>query len=301
MYLISTNRYPKESVVFCKNNKVKSVGNTGYLKIPYAVFCIWFSLVMIAPSAAADSDNSLAARKSALIQRLDSIDLEKQLRKRKGEAMTDLEKVAETIKDSVAVLKKQMPKSNAVAGINPQMHASERQPFDVQAFLQKIRPKSMFDWMVIVIGFIAVVSGMVLLVGIFGLLTKGLRKKKKPALPPKTLQEIFPRSYASEAYGKIPKVQSGHAEEKEGAMEVLRKRIEKTPIRQTSEPRLEPVLETVHDAIEEPLTSQDNDDMKQRVMAAAREGCDVLEISRRLHISADQVSLILRMSKDNDR
>jgi len=272
--------------VYCKDlnkNRQKASGRR------YATAWLRFALVVVCAFVfVAQADGTLAAHKQALIQKLDSIDLEKQFRKRKGEPMADLEKAAESIKDSVAIIKTQIPRPGFSAGSKAMPDTVAKSPVAAQGLLLKILPKSMFDWMIAVVGFIAIVSGAVLFVGIFGMLTKGFKKKKVAPKQPKTLQEIFPRSYASEAYAKMPKVQNGHAEEKEGAMQVLRKRIERTETTRHSDG---PVLATEEAAAD----GGDVDDVKNRVMAAAKDGCDVLEISRRFQMSADQVSLILRM------
>ena len=39
---------------------------------------------------------------------------------------------------------------------------------------------------------------------------------------------------------------------------------------------------------------------KPQVLEASRQGLDVSEISRRFHLSADEVSLILRMARKDD-
>jgi hypothetical protein len=247
----------------------------------------------------AGAQNDAAARKRLLTEKLDSIDVEKQLRKRRGESLEDLEKAAEVLKDSVAVLKLLVPQGSQVSGAMTDSSpagtvSGEKTPQWIQLFY-KFLPKTFFDWMVDIVGFIAIVSGIVLIIGIFGLLSKGLKKKKKAPPLPKTLHEIFPRSYAADAYDRIPKVPAGSTEENNETIASLRKRIEDAP---EKEPQDDGVLATVDDAADaksakEPL------ELKKQVIQAAQDGLDVSEISRRFHLSSDEVSLILRVARQS--
>ena len=60
----------------------------------------------------ADSTDYLS-RKGALLERLDSIDMEKQMRKRKGLSLEELEAKSLIVKDSIAALKKGMRSATA--------------------------------------------------------------------------------------------------------------------------------------------------------------------------------------------
>jgi hypothetical protein len=248
------------------------------------------------------AQNDVTARKRVLTEKLDSIDLEKQLRKRKGESLEDLEKAAAVLKDSITAVKRLMPSgSQASEGATDSskvgMAAGENPPGWLLA-LKKFLPKTFFDWMVDIVGFVAIVSGIVLIIGIFGLLTKGFKKKNKAPPQPKTLHDIFPRSYAADAYDRIPKVPLGPAEEKDETIQSLRKRIEDD----------EGVLATVDDRPEPSAATGGTDakavrdpvEIKKQVVQASRQGLDVSEISRRFHLSSDEVSLILRIARQND-
>jgi hypothetical protein len=251
------------------------------------------------------AQNNAPARKQVLTEQLDSIDLEKQLRKRRGESLEDLEKSAEILKDSIAALKREMPP--AAQGLDQAEDSGEKSAGSTvnasdrfQQF-QKFLPKTFFDWMVDIVGFIAVISGIVLLFGIFGLLSKGFKKKRKAAPLHKPLHEVFPRSYAADAYDRIPKVPGGRTEENNEALASLRKRIEDVPPPKVKEPEDDGVLATVDDSAEGndgfPGRTAGPEEQKKKVILAARQGLDVSEISRRFHLSADEVSLILRMAR----
>jgi hypothetical protein len=275
------------------------------------VFCCIFFLF----SETVLAQNDGLARKRVLTEKLDSIDLEKQLRKRRGESLEDLEKAAELLKDSVAILKRQMPQGSQVSEASTDSAAagavSNQRPQRFIPSIQKILPKTFFDWIVDIVGFIAIVSGIVLIIGIFGLLSKGLRKKKKAPPLPKTLHEIFPPSYAAGAYDRIPKVPTGQAEENNETIASLRKRIEDAPAKEAPDDGL---LATVDEdtgrndrvrgsdpgSIFGEISAKDPLELKKLVLEASRRGLDVSEISRRFHLSSDEVSLILRVARQND-
>jgi hypothetical protein len=249
------------------------------------------------------AQNDVTARKRVLSERLDSIDLEKQLRKRRGESLEDLEKVTAVLKDSITAVKRLMPSGSLVVegttdSTRVGMAAGENTPGWLLA-LKKFLPRTFFDWMVDIVGFVAIVSGIVLIIGIFGLLTKGFKKKKEAPPQPKTLHEIFPRSYAADAYDRIPKVPLGPAEEKDETVQSLRKRIENDEsVLATVDDRPEPSAAVT--GVTDAKAVRDPVEIKKQVVQASRQGLDVSEISRRFHLSSDEVSLILRIARQND-
>jgi hypothetical protein len=270
------------------------------------LFCV-FSL--FPGGGSANELNDITRQKRVLTEKLDSLDLEKQLRKRRGESLEDLEKAAEMLKDSIAVIKRRMPSSGESAeqiedSAGPSTAASAAAegtkglPGRLQQF-QKFLPKTFFDWMVDIVAFIAIISGIVLVIGVFGLLSRGFKKKKKAAVLQKPLHEIFPRSYAADAYDRIPKVPTGRTEENNEDISSLRKRMDEAPLKAPGEAG---VLATV-DGASFGASGRESDPQelkKPQVLEASRQGLDVSEISRRFHLSADEVSLILRMARKDD-
>jgi hypothetical protein len=290
----------------------------GAIKIPL-IFCNAFRagiicvFIVCLMGEATFAQNDMTARKRVLTERLDSIDLEKQLRKRRGESLEDLEKASDSIKDSITAIKGKMPMADRVA----EAAADSGRPgavlggsgSDWIGSLQKFLPHTFFDWLVAIVGLVAIVSGIVLVAGIFGMVSKGFSKRKKPTAPPapKTLHEIFPRSAALEAYGRTPKVPPRRSEEKDEAIETLRTRIKDSGTQDAQEAG---VLATVDEFAAAAASSQpdlggnsakDPANLKLQVIRAAQAGLDMQEISRRFHISLDEVSLILRISRQGDR
>ena len=275
-----------------------------------AFFCSIVCLLPLGGNALAS--NELSARKRVFAEKLDSIDLEKQLHKRKGESLEDLEKASEALKDSIAEVKRQMPQQSGQGQESEQVEdtggkntASGATGTDRFLGLQKFLPKTLFDWVVDIVGLIAIISGIVLLIGLFGLISRGLRKKKKAVPIHQPLHEIFPRSYAADAYDRIPKVPDGQTEENNETIASLRKRVADAGASPQGQDE-EGVLATVDDSDAagggngpsgKPLGAQE---LKKQVLLAARKGLDVSEISRRFHLSSDEVSLILRMARRDD-
>lgn len=254
------------------------------------------------------AENTVTSRKHALSEKLDSIDLEKQLRKRRGESLEDLEKTAELLKDSIAIVKQQLPGISTDAsdggGEKAASASGGRAAGWVRPF-QKFLPRTFIDWMVDIIGLIAIISGIVLIIGIFGLVSKSFKKKETPL--PRPLHEIFPRSYAVDAYDRIPKVPLGPTEEKDETIASLRKRIEDSPGKMPQDEGVPTATAGESGATDgstgkAPMPAADDNtrSLKTQVVRAAQQGLDVSEISRRFHLSSDEVSLILRIARKND-
>jgi hypothetical protein len=270
-------------------------------------FCLLAAFIVGFFPLCVRAENTVTSRKHALSEKLDSVDLEKQLRKRRGESLEDLEKTAELLKDSIAIVKQQLPGISSEAQDSNGKNAvlGERAAGWVRPF-QKFLPKTFIDWMVDIIGLIAIISGVVLIIGIFGLLSKKFNKKKKEAPLPRPLHEIFPRSYAADAYDRIPKVPSGPTEEKDETIASLRKRMVEAPEKAQRDEVAPPALDDsaaadgVTGKSRAPAADEDPRTLKAQVIRAAQQGLDVSEISRRFHLSSDQVSLILRIARTND-
>jgi len=254
----------------------------------------------------ADTSSYFPERKQVLLQRLDSIDMEKQLRKRRGESIDNLEKYADIIKDSVLFLKQQMAQNTVADTIAKSPEVAVHAPQNV--FLEKLRsllPKTPIDWGVAIIACVALVSGIVLIVGLFGMFSRRHPKKKK--ISSKTLHDIFPASHATAAYGNIPPVKSNQ-ERKNGDnagsdVEEL-KSINSISTDTTDENVLATVDEGEPAFPVDAVLKSDSGDMeavKRRVAEAAHAGLDKSDIARKLHLSVDQVALILRISRQQSK
>ena len=241
------------------------------------------ALCLFAQRSAAQ--DSLSISKRFLSEKLDSIEVEKQLHKRKGESIEELEKAAESLKDSIAAIRGRLPASPQPAESAPGSGLTiANRPQQTPGWtgpIGRYLPKTFFDWMVDVVGLAAIISGIVLVFGIVGMFSRRFRKKNsRPSAQP--LRDTLPHSAAARSYEKNAQVAGRGSEEDEGDVAALRRRVEGVP-----------------DAVEDPLP-KDPFRVKARVVRAARQGLDNQEIARRFHLSVDEVSLILRISRGND-
>ncbi|MBD3319874.1 MAG: hypothetical protein GF350_02135, partial [Chitinivibrionales bacterium] len=113
--------------------------------------------------------------KERLTARLDSIELEKQKRKREGAAIEKLEKQSALLKDSIDRLKKRL---FAIDPATIEQKAEEMgQSASNQNFFASLMPRNPFDWIIVVIGGIAILCAIILVVGLMKM--RGLGRKKK--------------------------------------------------------------------------------------------------------------------------
>jgi len=57
---------------------------------------------------------------------------------------------------------------------------------------RKYLPQNTFDWIVVIVGFVAIIAGGILFIGLVGIAWKKIFGKKKQPL--KTMHDIFPRA-----------------------------------------------------------------------------------------------------------
>jgi len=114
----------------------------------------------------------------ALRHRLDSVEVEKQTRKRQGKPIEDLEALSAELRDSLVGLRAGVPQAA------PQKEAEQGvSPFSKIPYIDDIlsfRPSGAFDWIIVGTGAVALLSGVMLLIGLFA-----GRKKKRPSVPKK--------------------------------------------------------------------------------------------------------------------
>jgi hypothetical protein len=241
------------------------------------------------------ADQSYIQKRQLLTEKLDSLELEKQIRKRSGQPLEDLDKIAEQVKDSLVVSRRQIASGEESRQLSVEA-APDTVALSPQQAWRRFVPKSMFDWIVVAVGVVAVISGLVLVVDLMGLFFRRARKKKKSAPP---LHEMF--TAIAPLQSAVPKVPTGATDSRDDGLEQIRRRIRKSQNSIETGGAVGPAKEQI-DANRGGTgfaadTGDDPAETKNRVIAAAREGLDVQEISRRFHLSVDQVSLILRISR----
>lgn len=252
-------------------------------------YCIIYVFILggVLSGFAERNVNAIHMRK-VLSAKLDSIEMEKQIRKRKGEPLTDLENESGKIHDSIAILRKQLIGTMDAV---PRSQKAIRKKSYVLSFIQSLcKPTHIFDWIIIFVGGIALLSGVILIIGLIH--TFFFRRKSRPSvhIPQK---KSYKGQLSKESSG-IPTSVSNTAADKENRdIDSLRKRIRKDVEHiQSSNNSASPFLKL--DDISESPKEQKN---KDSIIRAAKEGLDVHEISRKYHISVDQVALILRVAE----
>jgi hypothetical protein len=255
-------------------------------------------------------------QKSVLLEKLDSIDMEKQILKRKGLSLEELEKKTLVIKDSIAAIKNSIKQTNEVAPLVPVRRAAEGRLWQVNRFL----PRNTFDWIVLILAGIALIAGAILCIGLISMLLKTMTTKKKPPL--KTMGEkLSLRSEHTSYQDASPREKVG-PEISEKKLDSLKKRMSeesKSPVAPINAPFADSPAQGYAQPMAKnestkygsekkdifPLPSHDVSpaplEVKTQIIKAALEGADPVEISKRFHVSADQVALILRVSQQKNK
>jgi hypothetical protein len=245
------------------------------------------------PDASADL-RQIVIRKKLLLSKLDSLELAKQLRKREGHSLHELEKQSGAVKQSIESLRVQLARA-AENGRFPDQATGKK-----ATNLKKFLPQTAFDWAIAGIGAVAVLCVCVAIIGVVQIArSKKSRARKrsasaapKPAVPPPEL----PRPYTAQSSAAVD------TDENDG-VEALR-RLVRTDTAAAPESR-EPVVpdhapsQDVQPASGEAESSLSGGDIREQVLASARTGTNPREIARRLHLSYDQVRLIMRMADDH--
>lgn len=257
------------------------------------IFVIIVGGITVLRSQPGVSSIDFTAQKNILLQKLDSLDMEKQSRKRLGQPMEDLEKVSAALKDSISGLKKQ------IGTISPQTQSPlpKNTPEIKLSFLKdyvQYIPRNTFDWIVVAVGFTAIIAGMILCIGLIGMLFKKRPRDYKTPLPP--LGDILPRSQRQENAAFAAQARELKANQNDQTVDVLRQKINEQNIDDFRVP-VHPEMKTGKPA-QIPPSAQD---LKSLIIEAARHGEDLRAISKKFHVGVDQVALMLRVARqEND-
>ena len=275
--------------------KIISFRNLKLSAFFYYVLYAVFSLGSL-DSIAGQDDNPLS-RKGILSARLDSLEMEKQISKRKGEPFGNLEDECRRVHDSIAALRADITGTDESG---PQhKKAMGEESFIVSLFSSFLKPTNIFDWIIIAVGFIALLSGVVLLIGITRSIFKRSGRKSSSSLYPPQ-KKTHTEKLRKNIHEIPPSEADRSADKSDKDIDTLRRRmhkdIENIQRFNTAESPFSP-----QDDVSESLADQGKiDTIRENVIRAAKEGLDIQEISRKYHISVGQVSLILRVADKGD-
>jgi hypothetical protein len=261
------------------------------------------------PALAARADTDSA--RSLLASRLDSLEMVKQDKKRRGESLDELERQTIAIKDSLIVLRGAVAHQSPPVAVAAPAADSGRTLAPPQGIVklikQVLKPASLIDWAIIGIGAVAVVSGIFLIVSLAFASGRKKRQQARSVAQQKTFGGYSasgrpvtgpaPAVRREEPEGEESDTPVGDDEDEPAHLEstpdedlnLLRRRVRQdNPPVQAAPPRLGAVEPTGPDTV--------SNDVRRQVVAAAAEGCDIAEISRRFHLSADHVALLLKVA-----
>lgn len=263
-------------------------------RFPALFLCLLVLALAYEPGAAHDPYQELVARKRVLSARLDSLEMLKQARKRQGRELAELEENVSRVKDSIAAVRAE------VAALTPASQVAPPLEPGADGFLGRLaslRPQGILDWVIVAVGAVAVLSGIVLVVGLLHTIVGGSRRRPKRARPSRSVPapSVRPRS-ASPAAGVPPTVSGAPADIDSEGLESLRQRMHDDIERIRRFDEEHSPFDSERPAPAPEPVDEGAGEVRDRVLAAARQGLDVQEISRRLHLSVDQVALILRVS-----
>ncbi|MBD3317180.1 MAG: hypothetical protein GF344_15445 [Chitinivibrionales bacterium] len=264
---------------------------------------IIYLLLFIAPVTLYAVDTpyeELVGRKKRLSAQLDSLEMLKQLRKKQGQNLEELEKSAALVKDSVEAVR------DEIAALTPSADVAQPLKTESEGLLRKLgilEPEGLFDWIIVAVGAVAVLSGIILVIGLVHTIAFRPRHRPKHGRMQRTAPQA-PVSTAGVKHKQIPArnpttptVSRSSADIDTESIESLRQRMhdDSRRIQRFDKGAMPFAAETPESKRHEMI--ENGGGIRGRVLSAAHEGLDVHEISRRLHISVDQVALILRVAR----
>ena len=171
------------------------------------------SLFLTGAADISAADSTGASERLELLLRLDSLEVEKQTLKRQGRPLRELETAAAQLRDSLSAMR---------GHIAPSAHRESASgksfslPFSLPASLAGIplAPRNLLDWVIVGVGAVALLSGLLLIIGI---LSAARAKKRRAASPnakavkkdkaqSKRMNLAPPENYTAAQPPEIPKI-----------------------------------------------------------------------------------------------
>lgn len=215
-------------------------------------------------------------------EKIDSLEVEKQVKKRNGLPLAELETETASLRDSIKSIRTELGQGTA-----PHSAAVPEQNKSIPEYLKKIVLRAgnkVLDRILIFTGAIAIIIGLFVF---FLLLAVKSRRKKQTA------------NQTNKAAARYEKIQRNVAVAQSAYPDSFATTPSESAALATAIPPPAPVPAAPPGLPTRriPATILPDSDLKDLVLKADTEGLDAKEISRRLHISIDQVSLILKMAK----
>ena len=261
------------------------------ISIMFALFCLLVigrGDIFATDNKASDAAIELRTR---LVTKLDSLDIEKQILKRNGQSFDEIEQQQTKYFDSLNALRKLIQDGLQT----PDKVKPSLLPFNLDSILHLnlatiIHPVTVLDWTILITSTIAILSFLFFILALLKTTKKAVRTEKRslqsknvsvkkqtgPLLPlPETPHPVVPAQQALDSLNKIK-------QNIQNASEYY----EKTDTRPSTQRMM---------AVQSQLPEETSGDLEQQVLEAYKNGADIHEISRKLQISTDHVSLLLKI------
>ena len=247
----------------------------------FSIIFLYIILVISSPegkpslfSGSSINSQPIHSQRDQLIKTIDSLDLEKQIRKRNGASIKEIEDLQKELIDSLSKIKKSIQIQLQAKGKN--------KSFFTHLKNSVLKPENFFDWIFIIVAAVASIAGLFLFTGILTFFLRksgpGTRKttKKNKVIPPK---QAVPEKTDKPSIDLLKALNATEPPKR---------------FNQTSK------IAAVQENISEDLQSTENaSSLQSQILEAAKKGLDVQEISRIYHVSVDHVALILKISETN--
>ena len=258
--------------------------------------------ILVAAKSTASKINLLAQQRESMIRQIDSLDLVKQQQKRQGKSIIEIEQVQNSLRDSATHLKTSIQTLSAHT-------PATRPPSQPLHFFPK--PTNLFDWIIVIVGAIATLSGIFLIAGIM----RSIKTKRKRARRQRMQQQY--RTMNSTTPVPAP-AQPAYPEASDSGdrtppsppplpdtgttIALLRERVKQHTTTEPDQPPPREVLERPILPPEPPeVLSQTVDSLEQKIISAARCGLDHATISKKFQVSIDHVALLLKVAAKKGR
>lgn len=276
-----------------------------------------FVLLSAMPATASRPITTLNQKKIEFSHKLDSLNIVTQEQKRAGQSVAALEHTQALLRDSLGKIRKEI-----------QLHAQQKTSFTQNKSLKAPQfipqPKSLFDWIIVIVGIIATFSGILLITGIIRKIlfprnkTHASSSPAKETSPPEAVHKSTDRpdvmypytTLSSEVEGKPTETgtKTSTTPSDLATLQALKMRISSTPAHKSNPSKTSNPVPIIDDELPatspvSPQGSRLNSDtsLEQKVIIAAQQGMDTATISKTYHISTDHVALILKMARGHKK
>jgi hypothetical protein len=261
--------------------------------------------VAFAPSPRGEEPDARIERLRLLNERIDSLEVEQQIKKRSNQSISELDAKTALIRDTITALRLALQKNVRPASASGKSSEQAAGALSLSKLslshlslptTMRLSGIGLFDRIFIGAGAIAVVFLTFLLFAFFkARVRRGARAAGHPEAltktkirTPRSAPDSGEESEAKEGYAPLDATVAKVRERLENEEKALPAAVAPEAPRRSSPTRSMPALK---------VQPQDPADLSDQVIRADCEGLDIKEISRRYQIGVDQVALILKMAK----